>query len=576
MTITLVLNLSIFVSAEGTEKKVSLVPLDYLDNETSIVIATPINLGWIVSVSAKDINSAWDNDDEFGVVNFKNAIMEYNESNELEFIFNNSDYKNGSLAVLLFENKTKDEYEALQINFSETEDALTFQSKFQKERIINNSRRNVKYVLLEEKTEVVNDAKAQYNKTNPPPANIILAKDRGARYNEKNRSLNYYSTTTASTTFNVKSSENSNTVIGNYTNPFAAIQYIAQNRLSGYVVTQSNDGRLVFKYNLNDIDKFYLFQFGNYYGVGGVDDVLDWMGYADYAHAVRGDGIFGSNESTDRTSFQPYAHSYDSLINNPEEWALEGNTGAYVYKKSLFNVGYKSMSSYVKLKQASLKFDSNSTISTPMNAYVYMSSNSNYNGQTISCDFGLISSSDDPGNWYLIANRKNKYSDTVSVAEMNKFYRDDPIVTSTLNSNGSYTPQGNIYIYYNYGNGTVYCQIQNEDTGKVQEGYVNDTKFNTAAQSICLMTGTSLVPNIKDSTDVMVVSDIRNGGYLLNVIWEQNYIYKQNLWQGTRYNFSGTNSSATNYLLTYDTDNASCTTNSSRDVVNINYNSTYE
>jgi hypothetical protein len=110
----------------------------------------------------------------------------------------------------------------------------------------------------------------------------------------------------------------------------------------------------------------------------------------------------------------------------------------------------------------------------------------------------------------------------------------------------------------------------------VQEGYVNDTKFNTAAQSICLMTGTSLVPNIKDSTDVMVVSDIRNGGYLLNVIWEQNYIYKQNLWQGTRYNFSGTNSSATNYLLTYDTDNASCTTNSSRDVVNINYNSTYE
>lgn len=575
----MLLNLPVCAIAKD---EVSIAPLDYLDDATSIVIAMPTDGGWKVSISASDICENWDDNDEFTVVNFSNAEINYNTNNELEFVFNDIDYKNGSLVVLLFENKDKHEYEALQINFSETANTLTFQSVFQKDRIINNSRKVTKYLLLEEKTEVVNDAKAQYNKNNLPPSTMMFAKDRGARYNNnKNRSVNYNSTTTSSTKFYVKSSESSSSIIKTYDNPFAAIQYIAQNRYNGYVVTQSNDSRLVFKYDLNDKSTFYLYQFGNYYGVGDSDDVIDWMGYADYAHAVRADGIFGSNEITSRAEYQPYAHSYDSKLRTPEIWALEGNTGAYVYKKSLYDAGYKSMSSYVALKDAQLKFDTDSKINTPMNAYVYMSSNSNYNGNTISCDFGLICSSDDPSKWYLISSRKNKDSTTSSVAEMNKFYKDDPIVTSKLNSDGSYTPQGNIYIYYNYGDGTVYCQVQNETTGKVQEGYVNDTLFTTSAQSITLMSGTSLVPNVSDGTkedgkDVMVVSDIRNGGYLKNVIWQQNKIYKQNLWKGTAYSFDGTNTSATNYLLIYDTDNASCNTSAKQDVVDIIYNSTYE
>ena len=54
-----------------------------------------------------------------------------------------------------------------------------------------------------------------------------------------------------------------------------------------------------------------------------------------------------------------------------------------------------------------------------------------------------------------------------------------------------------------------------------------------------------------------------------NVIWSENKIYKQSLWKGTAYSFAGNNSSTTNYLLTYDRDNASCTATSDRDTINI-------
>lgn len=76
-------------------------------------------------------------------------------------------------------------------------------------------------------------------------------------------------------------------------------------------------------------------------------------------------------------------------------WALEGNTGAYVYKKSISYDGYKSMSSKVLLSQAKLKFDSD----TPTNAYIYMSSNSNHSSGAIACDIGLIGAPANNGGW---------------------------------------------------------------------------------------------------------------------------------------------------------------------------------
>lgn len=236
------------------------------------------------------------------------------------------------------------------------------------------------------------------------------------------------------------------------------------------------------------------------------------------------------------------------------------------------------MSSKILLSNAELKFDSD----TPTNAYVYMSSNSNHSSGNISCDIGLISAPSHNGGWYLISSRKQDATDpSVSISDMNYFYS-SPIVKSKEN-NGVYTPEHDVYMYYSYGNGTVYCQIQNAKTGLVQEGYINDYRFNTASPNICLMSGTSLVPDLYDyahvngqTVETQVAADIKCGAYLKNVIWSENKIYKQSLWTGTPYSFAGTNSSTTNYLLTYDTDNASCYATDSTDTINIFYDSTYK
>ena len=95
---------------------------------------------------------------------------------------------------------------------------------------------------------------------------------------------------------------------------------------------------------------------------------------------------------------------------------------------------------------------------------------------------------------------------------MKTFYS-SPIVQSTL-VNGEYRPKHDIYLYYTYGDGTVYCQVQNVITGVAQEGYVDDYRFNTSAPNICLMTGTSLVPDIYDSTGTQTAGDIKCGAYL--------------------------------------------------------------
>ena len=105
---------------------------------------------------------------------------------------------------------------------------------------------------------------------------------------------------------------------------------------------------------------------------------------------------------------------------------------------------------------------------------------------------------------------------------------------------------------------------------------MDDYRFNTSAPNICLMTGTSLVPDNYDSTGTQTAGDIKCGAYLKNVIWSENKIYKQSLWKGTAYSFAGNNSSTTNYLLTYDRDNASCTATSDRDTINIFYDAAYE
>ena len=55
--------------------------------------------------------------------------MSFDNNNVLTMTFNNVDYENGNLVVLLFHNKTKDEYSALQIDFPK-QAYLLFNLKF--------------------------------------------------------------------------------------------------------------------------------------------------------------------------------------------------------------------------------------------------------------------------------------------------------------------------------------------------------------------------------------------------------------------------------------------------------------
>lgn len=108
-----------------------------------------------------------------------------------------------------------------------------------------------------------------------------------------------------------------------------------------------------------------------------------------------------------------------------------------------------------------------------------MSSNSNSSKRSISCDLGLICSSTDHGNWYLISNRTT--NGTTSTANM---YRPSstPLVKSTL-SGGVYTPQANVKLQYAYRSSSVYMIATNVSTGVSQVVTIYDSRFDTSSSN---------------------------------------------------------------------------------------------
>ena len=243
-------------------------PLDYLNDNTPLSIAIPSSNAWKTEIAASEINSEWNDNDEFSIVNFDNADMSFDNNNVLTMTFNNVDYENGNLVVLLFHNETKDEYSALQIDFSET-GIPTFQSEIQRDRVMKNSLSRSGSIIVDDNIpETVNDAKQEYNKNVEPPMDIVLADSQGAEYNPVpyTDAGSRQSTTTSSTKFYVYDANGVKQDNLTANEPFYAIQYLSKNRKTNWYVAQSNDGTVVFKYEPYNTSKFYLFQFGNFYG----------------------------------------------------------------------------------------------------------------------------------------------------------------------------------------------------------------------------------------------------------------------------------------------------------------------
>lgn len=92
-------------------------------------------------------------------------------------------------------------------------------------------------------------------------------------------------------------------------------------------------------------------------------------------------------------------------------------------------------------------------------------------------------------------------------------------------SGGEYRPTADVKLQYAYRNGSVFMRASNNTTKLTQSIEIKDTRFDTSSPNICLMTGTSLVPDMKNTSGERIVSDIKSGAYLKNVIWTNNYIY---------------------------------------------------
>ena len=237
-------------------------PIHYITDDTSLSIAILSNHAWETEIAASEINSEWNNSDKFSVVNFSNADMSFDDDNVLTMIFNDVDYENGNLVVLLFHNETKDKYSALQIDFSET-GIPTFQSEIQRDRVMKNSlSRSASIIVDDNIPNTVNDAKQEYNKNVEPPMDIVLADGQGAEYNPVpyTDAGNRRSTTTSSTKFYIYDANGVKQDSLTTNEPFYAIQYLSKNRKTNWYVAQSNDGTVVFKYEPNNTSKLYCYK----------------------------------------------------------------------------------------------------------------------------------------------------------------------------------------------------------------------------------------------------------------------------------------------------------------------------
>ena len=63
-------------------------PLDYLNDNTPLSIAIPSSNAWKTEIAASEINSEWNDNDEFSIVNFDNADMSFDNNNVLTMTFN--------------------------------------------------------------------------------------------------------------------------------------------------------------------------------------------------------------------------------------------------------------------------------------------------------------------------------------------------------------------------------------------------------------------------------------------------------------------------------------------------------
>ena len=351
--------------------------------------------------------------------------------------------------------------------------------------------------------------------------------------------------TTSNTKYNVYSS-NGNTL--KYRNIRSVFRAIGLASSTGDYVKETDTGTVVFTKD-NSTSTFYKFQFTKYYGqTTDASNAQSWVKNYRYAHVVDGTGRIKYN-------------SYYSLKGTPDSYTLEPESGGYYYKFSYSYNGHKSSYNKVVFSNSDLKFPEEYIY----NAYIYSAVVSS--SQTL--EVGIMSSKGLGGDWYVYSSDQ----DGLINCYINKRAASRKKVIDSEN-NGT-------YVYKT--NGTVEIKVSVRDggaTGIVTSSLLNESNGTitldgdsfTANGRVTFLQACSLVQAIENG----VTSDIRNGGYLKNISFNNCKLYNNTDFSGTGYDFYS-DSPYTYYAFLYNDDCINYTKNSNtKESITIDYSAGYQ
>lgn len=529
--------------------------LDYVDEKTKSKFAFLSDGFWKINISPSDVSDDWDFGDKILLecfTNYKDIL--FSDDGEIKLSLNKDDYKIGNVITILILNETKKESRPIYINFSDnmnnsfSDNKISYRIYLPEHTKLNSdeSCHQISHTKAVEKVDSVNDS--SWSTTTNSNTNFIIYNSNG------NKATEYLS-------FSSKS-------------PFEAIRKIVKEKKQYYTIREStNTNKIVFKYEPNVKEKFYCFQYTNFYGCVGQDRVQEWTRGYMYTHIVRSDGYFGSN--IDNISIngnnQPFSHSYSYRFNDPANEKtnrLEGNSGAYVYKFS--NSTQKTKATMiVNLSESTLHYSSDQTTTF----YSYINATSESNGW-FTCDIGLAMSLEAEGNMQFVVNP----SETCNIVWSDS---SNDYTIATFDRNGTtFTTSQDIKIYFEVTNGCYHGKVYNYTTNITKEVWVYNSKIKP--NNLVFLNATSLVPYTYITTSgkrQTIISDIKCGAYAKNIpiLYPRLYTSSQN-WDGNGTEFSPYDAQITDSLILYDLDHVSHSYNASqkREIINIDYTNNYK
>jgi hypothetical protein len=324
---------------------------------------------------------------------------------------------------------------------------------------------------------------------------------------------------------------NGSLIFSGFSGLFQAIDSISTWENGAYVL-ESDNGRQVFT-TTNNAPAYYLYQHTAYYGrTTSLETVNAWIDSFACSHVIDGSGNF-------------YKNSYAST-GQPDDWALEPESGGYFYKYSYASSVYRAVYETIDFTRAELRESTDSA--RPYNAYVCISSQDD-NG---SAEGGIVCPASSPGNWYLYYKCTDTARPTIT---------DNLVCGSTL-VGGVYTPNANLELVYSYDKGAFAIRVKNLATNRVYSSQIITDQG--IGGSPALISATSYVPITRDFNHI---PDYQAGGYFKNVHYSQSYLADAN---GDTIDFWAS-SRATHYALGYNDDYCTYTEGNSSEDISISY-----